>query len=89
MSYCRSDGQTSDVYVYRSALSGVLRCACEDSGRFLDNKAMILHLIEHLRNGDRVPQSAFERLLDEIQEEAGQHYERTRYENTSWEERRE
>jgi hypothetical protein len=83
VSYCRNNGTDSDVYVIltRNPETGrnVLRCFCGTVDlqglyeapfpEFTTRTGMIRHLLEHRRNGDKVPARAFERLGLEIGEE--------------------
>lgn len=71
MSYCRNNGIDSDVYVYADALFGgeLLQCTCGENGKGLNREQMILHLIQHIRNGDKVPDKVFTRLIEEIKDD--------------------
>lgn len=75
MSYCRFTND-SDVYLYRLTDGRFECCACHLLGerdkefpRFDTHRETILHLIQHLRSGDMVPDYAFEQLLDGMTEE--------------------
>lgn len=74
MSLCRNNGEDSDVYVIGDIADpeGTYRCytclgAGEPSGWF-DLEGTVLHLVGHLRRGEKVPDRAFERLLEEMAE---------------------
>ncbi len=82
MSYCRNNGKDSDVYVLASRDPKRQKdimwcCGCEMSrdgdklkGTVCDSKKeMVQHLREHRRQGDMVPERAFERLRLEIDAE--------------------
>lgn len=68
MSYCRQNGNDSDVYVYPSMYGGIV-CTCAND-RYIFNKRSFLieHLKKHLDNGDKVPERVFQRLEKEIKE---------------------
>jgi hypothetical protein len=83
MSYCRNNGQDSDVYVIGTRNPGesrnFLQCfcgtRCDSCGQytqpfpsFTTRSGMIAHLREHRVKGDKVPDRAFERLEKEIRE---------------------
>ncbi len=69
MSYCRKGDVDSDVYVIAdSTLDGSLRCFCGDKSFIGERDEMVLHLVEHLQKGDKVPLRTFQRLLAEIRE---------------------
>lgn len=72
MSLCRNNGEDSDVYVIGDIADpeGTYRCytclaAGEPSGWF-DLEGTVLHLVGHLRRGEKVPDRAFECLLREM-----------------------
>ena len=66
MSYCRV-GEDSDVYVISDVSHGVPTCySCGIIPLY--PKDMVLHLIQHIRDGDKVPDRAFQRLLNEIED---------------------
>ncbi len=68
-------GAHSDVYVYASVSGGYTCCGCslfdpkdpdsKFSKSFNTPEDMIEHLEEHIRAGDRVPEYALTRLMDE------------------------
>ena len=64
MSYCRNNGTDSDVYVIGSF--GTLECCgCylyKNSARFNTYSALLKHLDEHKRRGDKVPDYAIKNL---------------------------
>jgi hypothetical protein len=66
VSYCRI-GEDSDVYVVKNLdhFGGGWTCFCDS--RFHGNTydAIIMHLIEHRRIGDKVPERVFDRLYAE------------------------
>lgn len=67
MSYARL-GQESDVYVFST---GTFLCChfCEPQARFSQTTAdMLEHLRGHQERGDKVPQSAFDRLIADQEE---------------------
>ena len=71
MSYCRmSEG--SDVYVIatwdpKDKGPAWWCCGCQRSNNFVRTReAMLAHLYQHRKDGDRVPEHAIERLLKEI-----------------------
>lgn len=70
MSYCRKNRKDSSVYVYATIRSNgeLLECTCGKEGHNLTRKEMVLHLVNHLRSGDKVPQRTFERLMNEMLE---------------------
>lgn len=74
MSYCRANGQDSDVYVIATTSSSSEKtvwwcCGCKREGCAVDNRQeMIGHLERHVAEGDKVPERAFERLRREIRE---------------------
>lgn len=80
MSYCRMNGQDSDVYVIRTMDD--LQClGCKLDRRSGDNRGifrttgemgMIRHLETHRAAGHRVPDRAFERLYREVMGDRGQ-----------------
>lgn len=71
MSYARM-GNDSDVYVL--AISEGLTCmACRLLGDDLasyngDEKQMLRHLTQHRKNGHKVPQRTFDRIMREMEE---------------------
>ena len=70
MSYCRF-GPNSDVYAYPHCGGGYVCRGCsrdeaETQKRFRTRIELFAHLLQHLESGDRVPQSAFDRLESEI-----------------------
>ena len=70
MSYCRANGQTSDVYVIGTR-SGLECCGCplyQSGYRAKRYSQMLRHLAEHKRRLDKVPQYAIERLEKEQKE---------------------
>lgn len=74
MSYCRNNGEDSDVYVIMtrdsSAQQNILECFCDLPRHIYGTRTeMIAHLREHQQRGDKVPDRAFERLYREIGEE--------------------
>lgn len=81
MSYCRNDGQESDVYVIASGENAVLGgarrsvwiCYCGEDwspgNKSYTRQGMVDHLLEHRRRGDRVPDRALDRLRKEIDAE--------------------
>jgi hypothetical protein len=73
MSYCRNNGKDSDVYVIGTRDG--LECFCEDHLVLISRAGMIAHLRDHQRQGDKVPERAFERLYREIDEG----YDREKY----------
>jgi hypothetical protein len=68
MSYCRFSSD-SDVYLYLSVHGWYGCCACglADDVRLKTAKEAIDHLAEHVAAGDAVPESAFDRLLEEVE----------------------
>ena len=86
MSYCRWIGD-SDVYVFSYDCQdeyycepkgvGILCCACslnnDESLLCKTKEEMIEHLIEHRKNGERVPQYAIDMLKAEIEAEKVTH----------------
>lgn len=72
MSYCRNNGKNSDVYVIASGREGctVWICYCggleDDPFETNERRKMVDHLLEHRAKGDKVPQSALDRLKKEI-----------------------
>ena len=83
MSYCRDNGITSNVYMYPSILGGIICCGCSieikrsksesndynyTNATFYSRRGAINHLVDHTKNGDLVPNYAFQRLNDEIKD---------------------
>ena len=73
MSYCRNNGKDSDVYIVAtcspddSCIPGWWCCGCKNiEDFFLTREKMIEHLLQHRKDGDKVPESALERLRREI-----------------------
>jgi hypothetical protein len=66
MSYARNNGTDSDVYVIQSDKG--FECFCKDHFICETEEEMIVHLIQHLRNGEKVPNRTFERFIREIKE---------------------
>jgi hypothetical protein len=72
VSYCRNNGQDSDVYVIEhvgNAKTGpFLYCYCGDGAgsQYFTRSGMIDHLLEHRRRGDKVPDRALDRLASEL-----------------------
>lgn len=77
MSYCRNNGKDSDVYVIATSrapeMAGRYRtvwvCYCKNGYEADTRKQMVEHLLKHQANGDKVPQSAFDRFQEEIDAE--------------------
>ncbi len=74
MSYCRFSSGFSDVYVIGSTYEDTDQpcwvCFCEDNPVYVATKEeMIKHLEQHVANGIRVPDYAFNRLRREIQDD--------------------
>jgi len=76
MSYCRLGNMDSDVYMYLIAENPAklecCACALHPEGRCvkLNSRASAVgHLLCHIEAGDRVPQYAIDRLVEEIREE--------------------
>lgn len=74
MSYCRNNGEDSDVYVImtRDSITKriILQCFCADPcNTFATRSGMIAHLRAHQDQGLKVPGRAFDRLQREIREE--------------------
>lgn len=68
MSYCRFS-EESDVYVYPEVDGGVLCVGCDL--RLAWREDMIEHLLtQHRARGERVPESALDRLRREIEDGA-------------------
>lgn len=75
MSYARMNGVDSDVYVYEHCAGFIECCGCrltapeeyEDVGfaRLSTAREALAHLEWHVREGDRVPDRAFERIKEE------------------------
>ncbi len=64
MAYCRM-GEDSDVYMYNSGVGWICCCGVDDV--VLETREEALqHLLQHRDKGDRVPQSAVDRLIKEI-----------------------
>ena len=78
MSYARWGCEDSDVYIYLSVTGWYTCCCCsllesEDMVRHMQLPSaahMIEHLHQHELAGDKVPQSALERLLAETLKKA-------------------
>jgi hypothetical protein len=71
MSYCRNNGQDSDVYVIATANGrmepGWSCCGCDKEPNFFPSReGMVEHLLQHRTSGDKVPERALERLRQEI-----------------------
>ena len=78
MSYCRNNGDDSDVYVYVMGTGNtdpteaqeIWVCACNKPGNCVPSRmAMYYHLLEHREDGDKVPEDALDRLIREVKEE--------------------
>jgi hypothetical protein len=70
MSYCRNNGQDSDVYVFGSGIA-LECCGCslyKNSYRCQSYSQMIAHLKEHKAKGAKVPPRTFTRLAQEQKE---------------------
>lgn len=76
MSYCRM-GEDSDVYVIATFDPRVQKkawqCYCQPTSfkgkrraLFYTREEMLEHLYQHRKDGDKVPEHAVERLLEEI-----------------------
>lgn len=67
MSYCRFGWNGSDVYVYESA-EGWECCGCSISDDWMhpSPEAMIVHLAEHRRRGQYVPEYAISALWGDV-----------------------
>lgn len=75
MSYARMNGIDSDVYVYEHANGFIECCGChltapeeyEDVGfaRLSTAREALAHLDWHVREGDKVPRRAFDRIREE------------------------
>ena len=79
MSYCRKNGVDSDVYVIGTKLGweclaypnpengpSVIGVPMRVCGFSLTREGMLKHLLNHRAEGDKVPQSALDRLREEI-----------------------
>lgn len=69
MAYCRRS-ETSDVYMY-GHVDGYIHCGlCSMSGVsttiFSTRSAAIRHLRKHRDQGDKVPDGAFDKLIEDI-----------------------
>lgn len=66
ISYCRHNGNDSDVYVYPNIYGGIV-CVCTSQGEVFDKRSLLIeHLKSHLDSGDKVPERVFNRLEKEI-----------------------
>lgn len=75
MSYARFNGTDSEVYVYEHSAGFIECCGCrltaaeegEDLGfaRLSTAREALVHLDWHVREGDLVPQRAFDRIREE------------------------
>ncbi len=75
MSYARMNGVDSDVYIFEHAGGFIECCGCrltapedyEDVGfaRLSTAREALAHLEWHVREGDKVPERAFERIREE------------------------
>lgn len=75
MSYARMNGVDSDVYIFEHAGGFIECCGCrltapedyEDFGfaRLSTAREALAHLEWHVREGDKVPERAFERIREE------------------------
>jgi hypothetical protein len=64
MAYCRNNGNDSDVYIYRNLL-GVI--ACSNCSRMFDKRSAVMqHMDQHKLSGERIPDYAYDRLIEEI-----------------------
>jgi hypothetical protein len=69
MSYCRFNGEDSEVYVI-AHVDGTITCYCgQETGWKGNRQQAIDHLLEHRQNGYKVPDRAIDRLNREIAEE--------------------
>lgn len=68
MAYARW-GTDSDVYVYLSTGGSLTCCGCSmgHRGHFGDTASMLMHLAEHVTNGDRVPKHVFEAIAEDCE----------------------
>lgn len=66
MSYCRNNGDDSDVYVIPTERGLVCYTHNEPFECGHDPAAMIAHLEQHRADGYKVPEYAFERLRAEV-----------------------
>ena len=70
MSYARFAGE-SDVYIFLDVGGYLNCCGCllsDGSAHYRSTDAMIAHLHEHRKQGQRVPESAFEDLENDREE---------------------
>ena len=70
MSYCRFS-EDSGVYMYPHVGGFIECCGCRLAGEpadwaTTDHKVALMHLVWHLKAGDKVPDFAFQRLINEI-----------------------
>lgn len=75
MSYARMHKDDSDVYVYHDINRGLMCMSCSIAQMYRDlcfsnRKDLLLHLVMHVKAGDRVPEYAFARLVNELDEGA-------------------
>ena len=72
MSYCRKD-QFSDVYAYPHVDGYFVCCHCSmvhgGNVHFDYRQKLLDHLFDHLKNNDKVPFAAVQRVYNEIQRE--------------------
>lgn len=69
MSYCRWAKGVSDVYVIATG-DGYLCVDCEETDGYTETpRAMLAHLEHHRARGHLVPESALERLREEMAEQ--------------------
>ena len=73
MSYCRLSDE-SDVYVYMDADGGFTCCFCKFGEEFFNvdfEMEMVLHLMDHRVQGNKVPQCAIDQLMREANHPLG------------------
>jgi len=76
MSYCRMNGEDSDIYLYNDITNGRICMSCpmigDGEGHVLmpNAKDAIAHCKKHRELGHKVPAYAFTRLREEAKEEA-------------------
>lgn len=71
MSYCRKNGEDSDVYLFLHVGGWLECCGCNldpEHPHYIafSRIEMIKHLGEHRKQGDKVPERAFDRLRREL-----------------------
>lgn len=77
MAYCRNDGVESDLYVMQTFAekdgeSALICMGCPlKHNQLMNRKEMLSHFEKHEKVGHRIPEYAWKRLLEEIDDGSG------------------